>query len=292
MEHAGYGFSFACDAVSNGPLTLINVEYGGEIINRRRTAGDKMIVIFPHSGESLIETRKGTIHSTPGFATVLDGAHNDGMSFFGRRRHTTAVLCRLEMQTRLCGLVERTVSGDFDFNPEINLSTSSGSTLLQLGCLIHQGLTENSALQRSPIVMKNLTESFFQMLLLSVPNNFSEQLHGNIASPSPGHVKRAIDYMRAHLSEPLTLEDIAFASGTGARALQMGFRQFKSSSPMSYLRNLRLEAVHQELSSNPSASSVSDVAIRWGFVQLGRFSGEYRVRYGELPSDTLRKSKL
>jgi AraC-like DNA-binding protein len=46
--------------------------------------------------------------------------------------------------------------------------------------------------------------------------------------------------------------------------------------------------VHDELTDNgDSHSSVSNVAHRWGFVHLGRFSSAYRRRYGELPSQTL-----
>jgi AraC-like DNA-binding protein len=40
------------------------------------------------------------------------------------------------------------------------------------------------------------------------------------------------------------------------------------------------------------AQSVARAARRWGFAHAGRFSVEYRVRFGELPSETLaRRSK-
>ncbi|WP_420233116.1 AraC family transcriptional regulator [Pseudomonas sp. ABY48] len=61
-----------------------------------------------------------------------------------------------------------------------------------------------------------------------------------------------------------------------------------ASKPMAYLRNLRLEQVHLELSRQQQDASVTDIAFKWGFAHLGRFAQEYKKRYGEAPSTTLR----
>lgn len=54
---------------------------------------------------------------------------------------------------------------------------------------------------------------------------------------------------------------------------------------MAYLKDLRLEKAHQELR-NSEYQSVTDIAYKWNFTHLGRFSQEYKRRYGELPSST------
>lgn len=59
---------------------------------------------------------------------------------------------------------------------------------------------------------------------------------------------------------------------------------------MTYLRRLRLEKVHEELSAaEPDLASVTEVATRWGFVHLGRFAAAYYRAFGEFPSETLRR---
>ena len=71
--------------------------------------------------------------------------------------------------------------------------------------------------------------------------------------------------------------------------LQEAFRRHVGTPPLTYLRELRLARVHDELSnSDPWQTSVADVAYRWGFTHLGRFAGAYRERYGVPPSRTLR----
>ena len=60
---------------------------------------------------------------------------------------------------------------------------------------------------------------------------------------------------------------------------------------MEYLREIRLKRAREALlAADPcSATSVTEIALDSGFVHLGRFSSEYRNRFGESPSQTLRR---
>jgi transcriptional regulator GlxA family with amidase domain len=71
------------------------------------------------------------------------------------------------------------------------------------------------------------------------------------------------------------------------RSLQAGFRKFKETTPAAYLRRIRLEAVHAELSLSENRLPVREVALKWGFTQMGRFAAQYRARFGHYPSETL-----
>jgi transcriptional regulator GlxA family with amidase domain len=59
---------------------------------------------------------------------------------------------------------------------------------------------------------------------------------------------------------------------------------------MELLRDTRLDAVRSRLMSQPQ-TSITSTALTFGFGHLGRFSGYYRTRFGELPRDTLTKEK-
>lgn len=83
--------------------------------------------------------------------------------------------------------------------------------------------------------------------------------------------------------------DLALAMGVSLRSLEMAFRTCMGIPPVRYLRRLRLNRAHDQLlRSDPGATSVTAVALDLGFTELGRFSGEYRRLFGELPSETLR----
>ena len=61
---------------------------------------------------------------------------------------------------------------------------------------------------------------------------------------------------------------------------------------MQYVKMLRLQAVRRFLlDSDPLSGTVGGVASEYGFRQLGRFSADYRMVYGELPSVTLRRHR-
>jgi transcriptional regulator GlxA family with amidase domain len=108
----------------------------------------------------------------------------------------------------------------------------------------------------------------------------------------PRTVKRTLDAMHAEPSRPFTATDLAAIAGVGVRVLQESFRQHVGMSPLTYLRRLRLDGVHAELSrSDPWQVNVSEVAYCWGFTHLGRFAGAYRARYGVSPSQTLRERR-
>jgi AraC family ethanolamine operon transcriptional activator len=100
-------------------------------------------------------------------------------------------------------------------------------------------------------------------------------------------VRRADDYLRAHLGEPLSLLDLCLELGVSERTLHYAFQEVRGLSPMAYLRVVRLNAARQELKAAAGTVTVHEVAQRWGFWHSGEFAAAYRRLFGELPSQTL-----
>ncbi|MCU1653871.1 MAG: hypothetical protein JWQ60_5020, partial [Pseudonocardia sp.] len=87
----------------------------------------------------------------------------------------------------------------------------------------------------------------------------------------------------------ITLLDIAASAGVGVRALRHAFAHHHDTTPMGYLRRVRLERAHRELqAANPGGDTVAQVARRWGFANPSRFAAFYRRTYGANPRYTLR----
>ena len=105
-------------------------------------------------------------------------------------------------------------------------------------------------------------------------------------------VRRCCRFIEDHLREPLALDDLCRVAAASPRTLEYAFREVLGSSPMAWYRSLRFAAARRALlRSRPPASSVTEVATRFSFWHLGRFSVEYRSRFGESPSATLRHSR-
>jgi AraC-like DNA-binding protein len=112
-----------------------------------------------------------------------------------------------------------------------------------------------------------------------------------IADRHDGHpqtLRRAIAFIEVNPDRDISVADIAAAARVTSRAVQLAFRRHLGTTPMGYLRRVRLDHAHRELlAADPDQETVTDIAYRWGFGSASRFSAYYRDSYGILPSQTL-----
>ncbi len=102
-------------------------------------------------------------------------------------------------------------------------------------------------------------------------------------------VRKAEDYLMQHLTRAITRAELAAAAGVSISTVSRGFRERHGIGPMAWLKARRLEAARIELrAATPVETTVTAIALRYGFDNLGRFAVEYRRRFGEAPSQTLR----
>jgi AraC-like DNA-binding protein/Tfp pilus assembly protein PilF len=111
------------------------------------------------------------------------------------------------------------------------------------------------------------------------------------ASALPADLVRALAWLRGHLSEPIQLEVLAQVSGVRPRTLEMHFKMFLGTTPLGWVRRMRLARARQELLRAGPHTTVTDVALAAGFSQLGRFAVEYRKIFGEVPSTTIQRTR-
>ena len=143
----------------------------------------------------------------------------------------------------------------------------------------------------SPLVSCQFEQLVMTGLLLSQPHAYSDALRRRSPKLDPRDVKRVIDFIHGNLAMPITLIDLVAASGVAGRTLFQHFHDFKGVSPMRYLRNARFDWVRAALRDAPAHETVTGIAMRCGFGHMGRFSVEYRQRFGENPSATRRRGR-
>lgn len=108
---------------------------------------------------------------------------------------------------------------------------------------------------------------------------------------APRYVRAAEEFMSANAASLPTMAEVASAVGTSVRALSGAFSRFRGMTPGAFLREQRLQGVHRDLwvADPASGATVSAIAFRWGYLNLGDFAGLYRKRFSELPSQTLQR---
>jgi AraC family ethanolamine operon transcriptional activator len=105
-------------------------------------------------------------------------------------------------------------------------------------------------------------------------------------------VRRAEEYILAHLSEGISIADICAFADVSERSLRLAFHQIMGIGPNAYLKVRRLHCVRADFErADPQVTSISMAALQWGFWHFGHFTHDYVSLFGEKPSDTLRRRR-
>jgi AraC-like DNA-binding protein len=145
-----------------------------------------------------------------------------------------------------------------------------------------------------PLVADRVASGLVSLLLTSMPHNKKRAVEAAANRPiAPFFVRRVEQFIAQRARDAITLADLTGIAGVSTRALQTSFRRFRNMTPMDYLRMIRLELARTELANaGQEGTSVAAVATAVGFGHLGRFARDYQARFGELPSQTLRRGSV
>jgi AraC-like DNA-binding protein len=236
----------------------------------------------------------GGVHSTygaeealmrPGMGVVFSAGQPHVLRPLSDRVETIGIkLDRDLVEGELSRMLGRPVERPIRFALGFDLVEPGGAAWNNLLGTLLTELDRPFGLLDQPRLRLHYVRTLVSGLLTAQAHDYSDELWTPGPRLRPRTVRAAIEYIESHLDTPVTLTDIAAASGCSARSLQESFRQHVGLSPMGYLRDLRLQRVNAEL--RAGTDGVTAVAYRWGFTHLGRFSSAYRRRFGELPSTT------
>lgn len=271
-----------------GCLGLATLSFGTEI--EIEQSGDRPFVLVTTqiSGNSRVTTRAGTADGGRGFVVVDSAGQLVSKRFSADSERCNVRVEQAALDAKCAALLDRPLAQPLCFSP---FGSNNGQVerrwigLLQMVLgYVGMPLPANAG----PII-HNLEEAVLLHLLLEHEHSYSDDLRQAKGSLAPRHVKRAEDYIRAHAREPLSLERIAEAVGCSIRTLCDGFHKARGTTPMNFLRQVRMAGVRSDLQGGAQPGGISGVALAWGFNHLGRFSADYRRSFGESPSETLRR---
>ncbi len=252
---------------------------------------DAYCLYLPTSGRMLIDARGRRLESVPGRAVLADMSSFKRLTLFEERGHMGVAFEKSVMIRQLSDLLDAPVLDDLEFSNPVDLASERGLQIAALGNLIWQDLAAEKSDRSSAAYTECLLQAMMIALLETTPHNYSAQLATPASPAVPKQLKRAMEYMHANSGSEIRIADIAREAGASVRSLQAAFQQFRNTTPLAYLRTIRLQGVRKALKDLGCSRPVADIARDWGFSHMGRFAALYHQSFGEMPSETARQPR-
>jgi AraC-like DNA-binding protein len=284
------GFELGAEVIQLGPLTVGQLTFATPV-SLDVAELDAYHVSMPTVGRIQARHAGHEVLADPSTGAVF-GPGNPVWTMHDAKSAELAVKIEQDaLEQELAALLGHPVEGPIDLPPAMDVSTGPGHSWNRLVRLLRDELEYAGSLIYQPLIAEQLRSSVLSGLLLSVPHKYHEELTGPAPAGPPRAIRRVVDAVHDEPERPFTVTDLAVIAGMSVRSLQEGFRRHLGCAPMAYLQRERLSRANETLRrADPADLTVSTVAHRWGFAHLGRFASAYRARFGEAPSETLRRT--
>ncbi|MGI5324356.1 AraC family transcriptional regulator [Actinomadura nitritigenes] len=279
------------NALGVGAVKLVWVRYGGAgvIVDTPPTEG--AFALCAPMAPMGVEYRRSGGRATAGGSLVV--SHDEAMRLTPDPRHGCLVIATStgRLADHLGGFLGRAYDPPLRFHSVDGPALAPASVVERTWRHVCAVLDDSAAAGLHPLAARSLEESLLTAVLLGLPNTATPEL----AEPPrrvPHHLAGFIrDWVEAHHRRPIGASDIAAAAGIGVRQLQAVCRAQWGLTPTRLLRGVRLDHARAALrSAGPGHRTVSDIAAAAGYLHMSRFAEHYRQRFGETPTDTLKRA--
>jgi AraC-like DNA-binding protein len=288
-----HGLDFRHRQAKLGSIAVNSMQYGAGVTITAPPFGELYLVQFTLAGRCQLRQGRNCVDTPPGSIAIINPFQPFTKAWLPETRQLIIRVDRrlLEREFQALTGCDKTERIEFDPLPVENMARAG--TLAHLARMLCDDLKNASSALEHPLVRDRIASALVSTLLVSMPHNRPRALEAAATSIAPFFVRRAEHFIEENARDDIDLEDLAQITGVGTRALQMGFRRFRNTTPMAYLRAVRLELARTELANaGRRGSSVAAVANAVGFGHLGRFARDYEARFGELPSQTLCRGSI
>jgi AraC-like DNA-binding protein len=231
-------------------------------------------IIFNHATESVGLTHVGL---------AIDKADVRSVRFIDNHAQHGVSISRSLLTERLATLLGKPIVKKLVFEPVVDLHASAFQSIRALVELA-TGAEFDLLMNTGSLMPSRLREMLIDAVLEAWPHNFTEALQRPAPLIAPRHVKLAVEYIQDHPDCLVSGTELARMTNVSLRALQDGFRHFVGISIVAYQRQVRLERAYEVLTRSASPS-VTDVALQYGFSNVGRFCQYFQSAYGVSPAE-------
>ena len=244
---------------------------------------DDIIIITKPKGDFAIHTWCGDYQLSRDVGFVFTMNHATGYSSTQSTATTTLQVSRSGLEAVLQRYSEES-SGKWSGIQQFPLGGGFGHLIQALSNRYRENFADQADCNYSETSLRLVQDAAMVAVAELISRGQDSQRREKFTA-SRRNVMRAVDLIN-NQTAPLTIHDLATTLDISVRALQDGFRKHLNASPHALLKTGRLEGARRDLISGKVAS-VREVAAKWGFSNLARFSQEYFAVAGKSPRDTL-----
>ncbi|MEO6827184.1 MAG: AraC family transcriptional regulator [Microbacteriaceae bacterium] len=271
-----------------GDVSLVYVAYGTTVEVISPPSGRRLLIVMPlgpmgvECGENLwLADAPFALHSERATRMVPDGPHG-------------CLIAAVDAGTLEFQLT--TMYGK-DLARPLLLSGETPLRLVAPGLVTSTWLGVVSQVEASgcapvdPLLERGLSSMLVTSILTGLSPHVENVLEPGTKSIGPEYVHAALEFLREHYRENVSVEQAATWAGISLRQLEAAFQEHLDATPVQLLRDIRLGAARRVLEQSQPALpvTVASVAAEVGFLHLGRFSAYYAQKYQESPSTTLKR---
>ncbi len=279
---------FRC--VHEGAMALYELGYGAEVDVTPGELPEFYNIHVPLTGDGVVTADGAALASV---LSIVNPGQRLSMRWSGETLNRVLIIPRQTVDRALAVRLGELPSVPLHFAPVLDARVGAVRAWLRV-VRVFAEFADSELAVRSPLAVGHFEQLLVDGLLDAQPHMLSDAVAGRGPAVLPHAVRRAADFCAEHAHEPISVADMAVAARVSLRSLREGFRAHLATTPLAYLRRVRLDLARRDLlaiADGQALGTVTEVALRWGFVHLGRFTGHYRQTYGETPSQTLRGTR-
>jgi AraC-like DNA-binding protein len=271
-----------------GPIAVNSMQYGTGIMVTAPPFGDFYLLQFTLTGRCQLRQDGNCTEIPAGSVAIINPFRAFAKAWLPGTRQLLIRIDRHLLEREFRAWTGSDETEQIEFDPLPVEGAAKVGTLTRYVRMLCDDLRNASSHLEHPLVRDRIASALVSTLLVSMPHNRERELDAAALSIAPFFVRRVEHFIEENARHAINLEDLAGVAGVSTRALQMGFRRFRNTTPTAHLRAVRLELARTELAcAGRKGGSVASVANDCGFGNLGRFAADYKARFNELPSQTL-----
>lgn len=284
----------ACHNHAGGQTLSLNyMRYGSDVAIHPGELTNFYLVQIPLRGGAKVRNGRRTVEASQRIGTILNPTRETQMIWYEGCEKLLLQIDAAALHRTAEGILGHPIPYPIVFDPALQLDSPclekwARKFRAAVAVADQKGAFGGSHHRHQALFEEELITG----LLMAQPSTVHHIMTQDQPQVSTPQINRARAYILEHLTDPITVAQIAAAAGCSIRSLQLSFQQSFDCTPIGFLQRQRLNHAHMLAQSATQDTLVSNIAYEAGFFHLGRFSIAYREAFGCSPRETLQHNRF